>query len=182
MAVPCDMCGKPTRNGQKNCSRACRLAAWHTEMPTRFWARVDKRGPDECWPWLGHLNQHGYGMCAGRGLIADNAHRWAWRLARGEIPAGLWVLHRCDNRVCVNPDHLWLGTAKDNTQDMLAKGRNRPPIGERAGNTKLTAEDIVSIRTAVSAGEKQLTIARRVGISRSAVSGIARRRRWRSVP
>jgi hypothetical protein len=89
----------------------------------RFWPKVEKT--DGCWLWTGATDRRGYGKIfdgAGKLLIAS---RVAHELCIGPIPDGLCVLHKCDNPPCVNPDHLFLGTFGDNTQDMLAKGRNR---------------------------------------------------------
>lgn len=100
------------------------LGNWR-EMKTteeRFWAKVDRRGPDECWPWIGATNNRGYGQFwygGGQRL----SHRIAWLLLRGPV-GDLFVLHRCDNPICVNPAHLFLGTHQDNMQDMVTKGRH----------------------------------------------------------
>lgn len=96
-------------------------------LAVRFWEKVEK-GPG-CWEWRASVATNGYGQVwtdtsAGRGGKKMAAHRCAWLLTHGELPAGLCVLHRCDNPLCVRPDHLFLGTLSDNTQDMLAKGRN----------------------------------------------------------
>lgn len=88
----------------------------------RFWNHVLKTA--KCWWWTGALDGQGYGRVR-RDKVLHPAHRLAWIDANGPIPDGLYVCHRCDNRKCVRPDHLFLGTAKDNTQDMIAKGRRR---------------------------------------------------------
>lgn len=86
----------------------------------KFWNKVNKTAT--CWLWVGAKSSNGYGefWLAGR---PQGAHRVAWQDTHGEIPGGLRVLHKCDTPLCVNPEHLFLGTAKDNMQDMLLKGR-----------------------------------------------------------
>lgn len=88
-----------------------------------LWANVDKSNIDGCWVWTGAITSGGYGHFHHRSTGLIRSHRASWIVANGEIPLGLFVLHRCDNRPCVRPDHLFLGTKKDNTQDMMAKGR-----------------------------------------------------------
>lgn len=94
------------------------------DLATRFWAKVDRRGPDECWPWLAVTNHGGYGMVSVDNVMR-RAHRVAWELVNGPIPEGIKVLHRCDVRACCNPGHLFLGTQRANIDDMVAKGRGR---------------------------------------------------------
>jgi predicted XRE-type DNA-binding protein len=107
-------------------------------MPRRIytaedvWARVDKHGPDECWPWAGACFTHGYGAARYRGATWV-VHRLVWTLTHGPIPPGLFVCHTCDNPPCCNPAHLWLGTIADNNADKVRKGRANTPRGERHG-------------------------------------------------
>jgi hypothetical protein len=98
-----------------------------------FWLKTDKRGADECWPWLGKKNQKGYGELTrrkpeGGKRIIHKATRLSWSIANGQpFPENRLACHRCDNPPCVNPNHIWPGTPRENTQDMLAKGR-RPGV------------------------------------------------------
>jgi hypothetical protein len=103
----------------------------------RFWSKVDKSG--DCWIWRSQVRPDGYGrfyISHARGAKRSTAsHRMSWELAHGSIPAGLQVCHRCDNPPCVNPAHLFLGTAKDNAADSMAKGRRPKPVSPMAGMT-----------------------------------------------
>lgn len=110
------------------------------------------------------------------------AHRAAWRLCFGEIPEGLWVLHHCDNRACVNPEHLFLGTNADNVADMIAKGRiwqGRRAAGELNGHAKLTPEQVIEIR---ASKESATRVARALGITPESVWNIRRRATWTHLP
>lgn len=114
----------------------------------RFWKKVDKDGPihpicGQCWRWKGKPSRSGYGqfMVNHRSL---RAHRYSYELCIGSIPGGLDVLHRCDNKWCVNPDHLFVGTKQDNQRDKVEKGRQAK--GETIGGHKLTDEQIQEIR------------------------------------
>ena len=98
------------------------------------------------------------------------AHRLSFEVANGPIPNGLIVCHRCDTPACINPAHLFLGTAADNTADMVAKGRQ---------HSKLSPTDIPVIRSLLAAGESQRAIGRRFGISGVAVNSISHARTWR---
>lgn len=99
----------------------------------RFCSKVDRASPHDCWPWIGSLYRTGYGNVRIRGKTY-RSHRVAWAIAKGVIPAGLCVLHKCDNRACCNPEHLFLGSLKDNITDMYRKGRARPPTGKAHGS------------------------------------------------
>lgn len=125
----CLHCGRSftaASRAAKYCSRPCADVdlARRRERPVdqRFWAKLNRRGPRECWEWSGCKNENGYGQLYANGS-ARGAHRVAWELMRGAIPDGRSVLHRCDNPACCNPDHLFLGDHTANMRDMVAKGR-----------------------------------------------------------
>lgn len=143
----------------------------------RFWEKVEKSSdPDGCWNWIAAPATNGYGQF-GNGELA---HRWAWKFTFGDIPKGLWVLHKCDNRKCCNPAHLFLGTRKDNIEDMIKKGRSIR--GERVGSSKLTQEDVVFIRETYAKGNvTQEILAQQFNVSRNAVNLIVRRLIWKHI-
>lgn len=146
----------------------------------RFWARVDTSGG--CWLWTGSRYENGYGKV--RIEKRDrHAHRAAWELEYGEIDPGLFVCHKCDVRLCVRPDHLFLGTHKDNMADMKAKKRaaSSDRIGELNWRAKLTIEQVQVIRQLRQSGLGSTVIAKQFGVSHGTVSDILRGRRWRAV-
>lgn len=146
----------------------------------RYWPRVDK-GPD-CWLWIGGLDKDGYGQIGEGGWHSKKlkTHRLAWELAFGTIPDGLSVLHRCDNRACVNPDHLFLGTQADNMHDMKRKGRASK--GERHPSTRLTADDVRGIRERRrNTTETLVAIGNRYGVKLETVYSIVHGRVWTHV-
>ena len=111
----------------------------------KFWSRVEMRGDNECWPWLGSFDKDGYGQIKdGIRKVNDRAHKFSARLHFGEIPKGMCVCHSCDNRWCSNPKHLFFGSALDNQIDKVNK--NRHAKGESQGNSKLTEEQVAEIR------------------------------------
>jgi hypothetical protein len=143
--------------------------------PEVFWSYINKT--DECWNWLGCVDRNtGYGKLSFNGRKNSSPHRVAYELTFGIIPIGMWVLHKCDNRICCNPSHLFLGTSEDNINDMLNKGRN--PIGEKVGTSKLTKEEVVSIKEMLGDGMKHIDIARMFGVKKVTISAIATKRNW----
>jgi hypothetical protein len=174
----------------------------------RFWARVDKKGPEDCWEWTATRAGKGYGVMSVNGR-AQYAHRISLFLdGRLDLDSPLCALHRCDNPPCVNPAHLFAGTLSDNQQDAMAKGRmmfqTRPECylrgenhpahrwsaearerifqshrGERNRHAKLTEEDIVQIFKLRSTGMYLQDIADRFSVSRSNVCIILKRKAWR---
>lgn len=188
----CLHCGKPftiwastiKRGHGKFCSKACASAARERPVEERFWENVDKSGA--CWLWLAALDVHGYGRFRFK-KQSVKAHRVAWELAQGPIPAGLSVLHNCpggDNRRCVNPAHMFLGTQADNMRDMRAKGRQgipNPVHGETHHNAKLDADTVRQIRLALAGGEGHKRIGTRFGVSERTIFNIAHGRIWKHV-
>lgn len=160
-----------------------------TPIEERYWPRVKKQ-EGGCWLWTGPIFPNGYGRIGsgGRNGRTIQTHRLGYQLAFGEIPAGLLVCHRCDVRNCVNPEHLFLGTHKENTADMRMKGRGpsgpshgmvkRPECaarGERHGLTKLTAKQVLLIR---GSEERPADLARKYGVSQATVRNIQARATW----
>ena len=144
---------------------------------SRFWAKVRKS--NGCWEWVGGLAaQTGYGdFYDGKRW---STHRYSWTIHTGAIPSGLCVLHSCDNRRCVRPNHLFLGTKRQNSQDMVMKGRHRvePKKGQDHGEAKLTEAQVLRIRAIYKRGNG-ITLAAKYGVSPSLISMIVLRKAWK---
>lgn len=128
-----------------------------------------------CWIWLKGLEGSGYPALK-FGVCNLHGNRASWMAFYGYIPKGLCVLHKCDNRTCVNPDHLFLGTKSENTIDMIKKGRANRPSGERHHASKLTSQDVIAIR-ASSLGCGKLS--RQYGVGKSAIRDIINGKTWK---
>lgn len=124
-----------------------------------FWSRVIVKNTDECWEWQGYKVQGGYGLF-GINYRQILTHRYSWELHFGEIPEGLWVLHKCDNPACVNPEHLFTGTSEDNINDKMIKGRHKAFHGKK--HSQETKDKIAKSNTG-----KRLTKERKQKISES---------------
>jgi HNH endonuclease len=148
-----------------------------------FWRLTEKR-QDGCWVWTGILAANGYGkaFCSFKsGGRKIRAHRLSWVIHNGHIPHNLLVLHKCDNRACVNPNHLFLGTDGDNMRDAAAKGRLGVVYGTRHGNAKLTPTKVRAIRGLRHNGESLRVLAEKFGVSQRTISFAAGRELWRHV-
>lgn len=149
------------------------------EFTERFWNKVDIRGPDECWPWKARKFKSGYGAIS-RGDTEARSHRVAWELIYGPIPNDLHVCHHCDEPGCINPAHLFLGTAAENRADAARKGRL--PRGEHHYSARLTSNQVLFIREEYARGK---TTHRRLGtrfnVDHATIGNIIRRETWRHI-
>ena len=152
-------------------------------MEERFWEKVDRREHNECWNWLAGDNSRGYGVIWANGTMSK-AHRISWEMHNGKIPKDdsffktLHVLHKCDNKKCVNPNHLFLGTQYDNMKDM--ENKNRGICGELRSNAKLNETTVRVCRRyhpAISMGK----LAEIFDVCESTIWKAISRKRWRHV-
>lgn len=188
-SAQCERCGttfwrkKPSKLG-RFCSVTCSnrsIVHPSGKVEDRFWARVRKT--DGCWLWTLAPTCHGYGFLGVGGAGGKNvlAHRLSWELHYGPIPTGLFVCHQCDNRLCVRPHHLFLGTCADNLRDMAEKGRST--IGERNPMAKLTWADVDAIRERYQAESPRLkNLAKEYGVSPRAIALIVKGQTWKQSP
>ena len=162
------------------------------KLEARYWAKVDVRGPDECWPWLAGTNELGYGTFSvlNKSRLATHV---ALQLDGRPRPADLIALHSCDNPPCQNPAHLRWGTNADNLADCIGRGRHVAPAGDRHwartdpsktkrgeshGMAKLTESDIIAIRESRGSG---VDLARQYRVQAAAISKIRLRKLWKHV-
>lgn len=131
-----------------------------------------------CWNWKHAKDRYGRAIVNMGGKVR-NAARVVWEQSKGLIPEGMCICHTCDNRSCVNPDHLWLGTVADNQADMQRKGRNRQPKGEAVGTAKLTEKQVREILKKYDEGlVTQTALAKEYGVNDVTINYIVRRINW----
>lgn len=172
----CPKC-KGKYNGKREyCSNKCKILAFTTKQKTG------------CWEWRGCLNPGGYADTKDYDNPGTNArvHRLSYRVFKGEIPLGMLVCHSCDNRKCCNPDHLWLGTHKDNAADAIKKGRwdhikQHAPRGIRNGNAKLDEGKVREIKKMIKEGRLHKEISKKYDISCAVISEIRNGKLWKHV-
>ncbi len=171
-----------------------------TPIEERFWEKVNKESEyhashmeSNCWEWTGTQMSVGYGtifiaridrkFSDKRGSSGMLAHRYSWILHNGDIPDELHVLHRCDHRKCVRPDHLFTGTAKDNIHDCIKKGRrnDKGAVGERNAGAVLTADKVIAIR-ALAHTHSLSQLASMFNVTESAISHVKAHRSWKHIP
>lgn len=159
-----------------------------SSLAERFWSKVSiVKDRTSCWVWTAGFFRSRSGKsygCFSVGSRTDGTRRMAfchhvsWELTNGSIPKGTKVLHRCDNQACVRPDHLFLGTQKDNVRDMTAKGRKRPAAGERHGSARLIAKQVSEIRKRYRPGRAEtrrhwgLSMALRLALLQTSLRGL----------
>ncbi len=144
----------------------------------RFWEKVERKGPNECWPWRGKYDKQGYGVFY-IDRMARVASRIAWILTNGEPLPGYKVRHTCDRPWCCNPQHLVQGTQADNIRDMWERGRCRVFRGEQAGNAKLTEDAVRKIRAEYVPGIFGCNkLARKFGTTKENITKILQRKSW----
>lgn len=147
-------------------------------LEERFWEKVDIKGDDECWEWKASTRSDGYGQIqkGKRGAGIMPSHRTSWEIHYGKIENNFHVCHRCDNKLCVNPNHLFLGTNADNMADKKKKGLQMR--GEGCPSSKLTENDVIKIRELFRQGYSQTKLSKMFGVVQSNISNIISRRGW----
>lgn len=166
------------RNRGKFCSRKCFVNYLKKDPIKRFHTKY-KKCSNGCWEWQDKIQYHGYGeICINKKTV--RAHRFSYELFKDKIPKNMCVCHTCDNRKCVNPDHLWIGTNNDNIQDCIRKGRNSK--GEDRYNAKFTKKDVKEIRFLYKLKIfTQKELADIYGTTRNYINGIVLKRTWKHI-
>lgn len=158
-----------------------RKLGFKTPMGERFWQRVDKRGPDDCWVWTGaKLGKYGSIFNGKRNI---GAHR-ASLILDGRDPGPLDALHSCHNTLCVNPAHLRPGTAKENARDTIEAGRfvwHHPGFGEKNVNSILSEQEVRQIRSLNNNGMSQTELGEKFGVDRKTIFKVVHRQTWKHV-
>jgi HNH endonuclease len=194
MITNCIICNKEfksrshgVRGRKKFCSRKCfHLSGnnYKNRYPSpqeRFFKAIsNETDNNNCWLWIGCLSKQGYGIFHVNKKTMMT-HRYSWILHYGEIPEKMFVCHKCDNRKCVNPEHLFLGTNHENVIDMLKKGRKNPIKGSRHPSAKLNENDVIKIKILIKEGVILNKIAKMFNIGKRQISYIKNNITWKHV-
>lgn len=203
----CAACGAEFRTNRSRRRRFCSTACSASHLANQWWEKdheamrqkiaarnrerqaplierfhagyqVDASG---CWLWQKAKDSRGYAhIAAGLATGPDKGHRVSYRLFKGEIPPGMLVCHHCDTPACVNPEHLFLGTVKDNSADMMAKGRHKKQSmpGNQNPNAKLTADQVAAIRASC---ERSVVLAEQYGVTRHHIWAVRKALSWKII-
>jgi hypothetical protein len=181
-AVSRGFCGTHYMRWRKHgdAAKVSRVALKGKDLRDRFECQSVRK--DGCWGWTGHKDEKGYGRIMVDGKIRL-AHRVSWELHNGRLKPGEQVLHKCDNPSCTNPEHLFVGSQKDNIRDMWAKGRANPgkidSVGAANGSSRLTDADVYAIR---ASKEPKKYLAAFYGVTYAQIWNIQTRRSWKHLP
>ena len=149
------------------------------QLSERFQKKVEMIPGFDCHFWSGSITKNGYGKFSKDGGGGWNlAHRVAYEQKFGKIESGLYACHKCDNRLCVNPDHIFLGTAKDNAVDRDKKNRRTVLRGEQHGRNKLKVEEVLEIRNLYGAGNSTWNLGKLYGVNPKTIRDIVDRKIW----
>ena len=173
--ISCPECGKTFKHKTSMSGHMRHCAVTHEQL---FWLHVDKGGPNGCWIWTRYRQRQGYGwVCVQQKYYL--AHRLAWEFVNGPVPDGLFVLHKCDNPPCVNPDHMFLGDHQANCDDKIRKGRIA--LGERVKRVVLNESKVRRIRELRGNGLNYEEIGRRLACNGAVVRNVCIGKFWKHV-
>lgn len=178
---PAEKSGVKRKDGSfyyaKKCSKCKVTHKGLRSVKERFYEKLTKTAG--CWEWSGYRDKHGYGVIGVGTSPPKIASRVSYEIHIGEIPAGMFVCHSCDNRACVNPAHLFLGSHGDNMRDMANKFRGSR--GESHHKAKLTNLEVVSIKRLWASGASKVSLAKRFNVSLGAVSNVLSGISWKHI-
>ena len=182
---------------KKFCSIACYGQSMIGKQKPSFWEIAPKeeqlkrlklsfdkyviRNENGCWDWKGSLSKKYGSLQYGGKYKSISAHRASWLIHKGEIPTGIFICHTCDNPICTNPEHLFLGTAIDNVRDMIKKGRKRILRGEKANGAKLTEKEVIKIKELLQDNKSLTFIAKIFGVHIVTIHDIKYKKTWNHI-